>query len=60
MWTTNGYISSSEMAKTLIWCDASSIAIGVALDIDGFRVEDASWLRKSDDTKHINVGSLML
>ena len=41
-----------------VWCDASSLAIGVALDIDGQTVEDACWLRKKDDSAHINVAEL--
>ena len=41
-----------------VWCDASSIATGVALEIDGNIVEDAAWLRKVDDCAHINVAEL--
>ena len=41
-----------------VWCDASSLAIGVCLEIDGDVVEDASWLRKCDDGAHINVAEL--
>ena len=41
-----------------IWCDASSIALGACLEIDGDIVEDASWLRKKDDATHINVAEL--
>ena len=26
-----------------IWCDASSIAIGAAIEIGGFVMEDATW-----------------
>ena len=41
-----------------VWCDASSLAIGVALDIDGQTIEDAYWFRKKDDSAHINVAEL--
>lgn len=41
-----------------VWCDASSLALGVCIDIDGSIVEDASWLRKKDDGSHINVAEL--
>ena len=41
-----------------VWCDASSIALGVRLDVDGVVVEDGSWLRKADDSSHINVAEL--
>ncbi|OUC46538.1 hypothetical protein D917_07648, partial [Trichinella nativa] len=37
---------SAEEAK--IWVDASSLAIGVALEVSGSIVEDAAWLRPDD------------
>ena len=41
-----------------VWCDASDLAMGVVVEIDGTVVEDASWLRKKDDYGHINVAEL--
>ena len=41
-----------------VWTDASSLALGVVLEIDGSVVEDASWLRKKTDQMHINVAEL--
>jgi transposase InsO family protein len=41
-----------------VWCDASSLAIGVVLEIGARVVEDASWLRKVDDAAHINLAEL--
>jgi ribonuclease HI len=41
-----------------IWVDASSIALGVALEIDGNIVEDAAWLRPKGDSAHINRSEL--
>ena len=41
-----------------IWCDASSLAMGCALEIDGNIVEDAAWMRKKDDGGHINMAEL--
>lgn len=41
-----------------VWTDASSLAIGVALEVDGEVVEDATWLRKKSDHLHINVAEL--
>ena len=41
-----------------VWCDASSLALGVALEIGGVIVEDAAWLRKVADVGHINVAEL--
>ena len=41
-----------------IWCDASSLAVGCALEINGSIVEDASWLRKKEDGSHINMAEL--
>lgn len=41
-----------------IWCDASDLALGSVLEIDGQIVEDACWLRKKSDCGHINVAEL--
>ena len=41
-----------------VWCDASSLALGCALEIDGSVVEDGAWLRKKADGAHINVAEL--
>lgn len=35
-----------------VWCDASSLAVGVCLEIERNVDEDASCLRKPDDTSH--------
>uniref|UniRef100_A0A5S6QBG4 Integrase catalytic domain-containing protein n=1 Tax=Trichuris muris TaxID=70415 RepID=A0A5S6QBG4_TRIMR len=40
-----------------VWVDASGIAIGVAVEIGGSIVEDATWLRP-DDARHINMAEL--
>ena len=50
------YAPKSDMG--VMWCDASSIATGVMLEIDGVEVEDAAWLRKKGDYGHINVAEL--
>ncbi|XP_067936897.1 E3 ubiquitin-protein ligase rnf213-alpha-like [Watersipora subatra] len=49
-------VNRDECCK--VWCDASSIAIGVCIEMEGGIVEDASWLRKIDDSMHINVAEL--
>lgn len=41
-----------------VWCDASSLAVGALLEIDGDVVEDMAWLRKKEDGMHINVTEL--
>lgn len=41
-----------------VWCDASSLAVGACLEVDGDVIEDASWLRKPDDVAHINLAEL--
>ena len=40
-----------------VWTDASSLALGVAIEVEGEIVEDGSWLRRDDGT-HINVAEL--
>lgn len=47
-----------KRGDAVVWCDASSIAMGVLLEVDGQGVEDAAWLRKKDDCSHINVAEL--
>ena len=47
--------ASSEKAR--VWVDASSIALGVAVEINGSVVEDASWMRK-EESSHINMAEL--
>lgn len=41
-----------------VWTDASSLAMGVAIQVDDVVVEDATWLRKKSDHLHINVSEL--
>lgn len=38
-----------------MWCDASSITMGVVLEIGSNMVEDVTFLRKKDNCNHINV-----
>ena len=42
----------------VIWCDASSLALGVLLEMNGVAVEDAAWLRRKEDFNHMNVAEL--
>lgn len=44
--------------KVEVWTDASDIAMGVVLTVNGHVVEDAAWLRKEQDTSHINTSEL--
>jgi len=48
----------SNSRSGAVWCDASSIALGVVLEIGGNLVKDVAWLRKKDDFAHINVAEL--
>ena len=50
------HVPNTQVGK--VWCDASSLALGVALEVQGSIVEDAAWLRKSTDCAHINVAEL--
>ena len=47
-----------EKGSVVVWTDASSLALGVVITIDSEVVEDAAWLRKKNDTKHINISEL--
>ncbi|KAF2343171.1 Ribonuclease H-like domain, partial [Trinorchestia longiramus] len=42
----------------VVWTDASKIALGSMLEINGKAIEDATWLRKKEDFSHINVAEL--
>uniref|UniRef100_A0A5S6QHX4 Integrase catalytic domain-containing protein n=1 Tax=Trichuris muris TaxID=70415 RepID=A0A5S6QHX4_TRIMR len=46
---------SSKRAK--IWVDASMLALGVALEVDGSVIEDGAWLRP-EEARHINMAEL--
>ena len=41
-----------------VWVDASSLAIGVLLEKDGAAIEDACWLRPTNDAAHVNLAEL--
>ncbi|KFD52624.1 hypothetical protein M513_06471 [Trichuris suis] len=43
--------------KAKLWVDASTLAIGVMLEVNGVIVEDAAWLRP-EDACHINMAEL--
>jgi hypothetical protein len=49
--------SVPDKKEGVIWCDASRLSVGVAVEVDGQIVEDGCWLRK-DDGNHINVAEL--
>ena len=53
-----GVWSVSNSTACKVWCDASSLAMGVCLEVVGEVVEDAAWLRKESDGSHINVAEL--
>ncbi|XP_043247110.1 uncharacterized protein LOC122394343 [Amphibalanus amphitrite] len=52
------WLVKNEAKHGRVWCDASSLAMGVALEINGAIVEDAAWLRKTTDYNHINIAEL--
>ena len=44
--------------EATVWVDASSLALGIVIEVDGHVVEDASWLRSEDSSAHINMAEL--
>ena len=40
-----GQWAVDQQASVVLWVDASNAAIGVALEIGNYAVENASWLR---------------
>lgn len=53
-----GRWNAPKSEKRVIWCDASSIATEVILEIGNETVEHRAWLQKKDDYNHINVAEL--
>lgn len=49
-------VDPQELA--VLWTDASSLAMGAALQIGDEIVEDCAWLRKPEDSAHINISEL--
>ena len=45
--------------RAVVWTDASSLASGIVVETpQGVAIEDACWLRRQDDTTHINMAEL--
>ena len=44
--------------EATVWVDASSLALGIVIEVDGNVVDDASWLRSEDSSSHINMAEL--
>ena len=53
-----GRWSVPDKQSGIVWCDASSLALGVVLEVSGVVVEDGAWLRKPNDVSHINIAEL--
>ena len=43
-----------KSTSSVIWCDVSSLPLGVLLEINGVAIEDAAWLRKNEYFNQIN------
>ncbi|XP_065646575.1 uncharacterized protein LOC136076869 [Hydra vulgaris] len=54
----HGSWNVKNISEATVWCDASSLAFGLVLEVAGEIVKDCSWLRKQDDTAHINLAEL--
>ena len=52
------HVNLREDSECSVWCDASGIALGVVITVDGRAIEDACWLRQVDDKRHINISEL--
>ena len=51
------WLVNSE-ASINVWVDASSIVVGVVLEVNGNVIEDVAWLRPINDSAHINLSEL--
>ena len=48
----------TNLNECTLWCDASSLALGIVIETDGVIIEDSSWLRKEEEANHINLAEL--
>ena len=53
-----GHWQVDMSSQAAVWVDASSLAMGAAIEIGGSIVEDAAWLRTAEDVTHINLSEL--
>ena len=53
-----GVWSVDENGEVEVYTDASDLAKGISLWVNGKEIEDAAWIRKKDDVTHINVAEL--
>ncbi|XP_067929784.1 uncharacterized protein [Watersipora subatra] len=51
-------VVSEKVTKRDLFFHLCNLALGVSLEVGGYTVEDAAWLRKEDDGAHINVAEL--
>ena len=52
------HASAESDGDWAVFCDASDLAVGVVLQLNGQVIEDGTWLRDTADKKHINVAEL--
>ena len=50
-----GFVNVNGNLECTVWCEASDLAMGVALEVDDNIVEECCWLQKHQDKKHINI-----
>ena len=53
-----GHWPVDRQQPAVLWDDASSLAMGVSLEISGRVIEDAAWLHSPNDMSHINMAEL--
>ena len=41
-----------------MYCDASDLALGAVVEVNGNGIEDGCWLRAAGDRHHINIAEL--
>ena len=53
-----GICTVTGHGECVVWSDASNTALAVVLEQNGSIIEDAAWLRKENDSRHINLVEL--
>ena len=52
------YANLAARKEVTVYCDASDLAYGAMIQVDGKVLEDRAWLRSAEDKRHINVAEL--
>ena len=56
--TGRWHVDISDERECTVYCDASDLALGAVVEVNGNAIEDGCWLRAAGDRHHINIAEL--